>query len=210
MYVAMNIISSSHYPCPALLCPQVCRLIDQFVCDVAKRTGANKNVELNGRDNMKLFHHGMTHMIRKSRRIDGGWHISMAYHLHLFVGTTDLISNASKAKFGRAFELVFAVHSNLRVPVLRADLPQYQKTINDLLEVMVDINTPSTKGKCKSIKYHWPRHWSDTRRELGCSAAEKSLERKLGEIQKRNYAFTNARHNIDVSTSCNVHHDEHY
>ena len=166
-------------------------------------------MELNGRDNLKLFHHGITHMILKSRRIDGGWHISMAYHLHLFLGTTDIISNATKAKFGRVFDLLFHVHSGLRQPVRREHLGRYQQTINDLVEAMLEINTPSTKGKCKSIKYHWPRHWSDTRRELGCSAAEKSLERKLGEIQKRNFAFTNARHNVDVSISCDERHDEH-
>jgi hypothetical protein len=175
---------------------------------VARKTGANKNVELNGRDQMKLFRHGMTHMIRLSRRIDGGWHISMAYHLHLFLGTTDMISVATKNKFARVFDLVFHVHSSLRLPLRRDQLGQYQECINDLLLLMLDINTPSTKGKCRSIKYHWPRHWSDTRRELGCSAAEKSLERKLGEIQKRNFAFTNSRHDVDVSMAYDERHDE--
>ena len=50
----------------------------------------------------------------------------------------------------------------------------------------------------ESIKYHWPFHWGDTRRELGCSAAEKSLERKLGESQKRNFKFTNGKENVEV------------
>jgi hypothetical protein len=167
---------------------------------VAKQTGSNKNVELNGRDTFKLFRHGITHMIIKSRRIDGGWHISMARHLQLFFGTTNMISRATKVKFARVYGLLFIVHSILRMPVLRVNLTQYQTYINDLLESMVEINMPSTKSKCNSIKYHWPRHWSDTRRELGCSAAEKSLERKLGEIQKRNFSFTNSRYGVDVSS----------
>ena len=150
----ITMISYSMYTSSTTSCGQVCRLIDKFVCDVAKRTGANKNVELNGRDNIKLFAHGITHMIRKSRRIDSGWHISMAYHLHLYLGTTDIICNATKAKFERVFDLVFHVHSSLRLPVRREHLQQYQQIINDLLVAMLEINTPSTKGKCKSIKYH--------------------------------------------------------
>jgi hypothetical protein len=78
-------------------------------------------------------------------------------------------------------------------------LTRYQETINDLLEAMVEICAPVVKTKCNSIKYHWPRHWADTRRQLGCAAAEKSLERKLGEIQKKFFAFTNARFCVDVS-----------
>lgn len=169
------------------------------MCDVARKIGTNKNVEINGRDSLKLFKHGITHMIIKSRRIDGGWHISMARHLQLFVGTTDMLSTRTKVQFSRVYNLLFKVHSGLRLPVRREDLGNYQGTINALLETMIQINTPSTKSKCNSIKYHWPRHWSDTRRQLGCSAAEKSLERKLGEIQKRNFSFTNSRHDVDVS-----------
>ena len=182
-----------------IICAQVCRRIDKFVCDVARTIGTNKNVEINGRDSVKLFKHGITHMIIKSRRIDGGWHISMARHLQLFVGTTDILSTRTKAKFSNVYNLLFKVHSGLRLPVRREDLGNYQGTINALLVAMIEINTPSTKSECNSIKYHWPRHWSDTRRELGCSAAEKSLERKLGEIQKRNFSFTNSRHDVDVS-----------
>ena len=181
---------------------QVCRRIDRYVCAVARLTGSNKNVELNGRDTFKLFKHGITHMIIKSRRIDGGWHISMARHLQVFVGTTDMLSRATKSKFARVFDLLFHVQSSLRLPVRRIHLGQYQESINDLLDIMVQINAPSTKSACNSIKYHWPRHWSDTRRELGCSAAEKSLERKLGEVHKRNFSFTNTRFNVDVSTFC--------
>jgi hypothetical protein len=56
---------------------------------------------------------------------------------------------------------------------------------------------PCTKKLCNSIKFHWPLHWGDTRRQLGCSAAEKSLERKLGESQKRNYKSTNKKTRAD-------------
>jgi hypothetical protein len=120
--------------------------------------------------------------------------------LQIFLGCTNMITAYTKAKFARVYDLLFHVHSNLRLPVRRETLGQYQQTINDLLTGMIDICTPSTKGKCNSIKYHWPRHWSGTRRELGCSAAEKSLERKLGELQKKNFAYTNSRYNVDVSS----------
>jgi hypothetical protein len=120
--------------------------------------------------------------------------------LQIWLGNTNLISKDTKEKFARMYDLVFLVHSNLRLPVRRDQLPRYQETINDLLDIMVEVCAPSTKKQCNSIKYHWPRHWSDTRRELGCSVNEKSLERKLGEIQKKNFSYTNARYNVDVST----------
>ena len=159
----------------------------------------NKNVELYGRDTTKLFPHGITHFIRNGRRIDGGWHIAHARHMQIWLGTTNLLSAATKTKMALMYDLLFAVHSSLRLPVRTGQLAAYQETINDLLAIMVEINTPSTKKNCNSIKYHWPRHWSDTRRELGCSAAEKSLERKLGEVQKKNFAYTNVRYDVDVS-----------
>jgi hypothetical protein len=181
---------------------QVCRMIDAFASNLHATSPPTKNVELDGRDAMKLFPYGITHFIRKGRRIDGGWHIAIARHLQVFVGTTDLLSARTKAKFARLYDLLFHVHTNLRLPVAKTGLSTYQQTINDLLDAMVEVCEPSVKSKCNSIKFHWPRHWSDTRRELGCSAAEKSLERKLGEIQKKNFAFTNSRYNVDVS-SCN-------
>jgi hypothetical protein len=178
---------------------------------------------------MKLFPHGVTHFIRKARRIDGGWHVSIARHLQIFLGTSNMIGDETKMKFARMYELLFKVHANLRNPVHRDGLEKYQTTVNELLEAMVDICAPHVKTHCNSIKYHWPRHWSATRRELGCSAAEKSLERKLGEIQKKYFTYTNARYNVDVSVlnvnephnercdvhyntfdvHCNVHSNEH-
>jgi hypothetical protein len=182
-------------------------MIDAFASGLHASSPPNKNVEVYGRDTMKLFPYGITHFIRKGRRIDGGWHIAIARHLQVFMGTTDLICARTKAKFARLYDLLFHVHTSLRLPVLENGLTSYQETINDLLDAMVDVCTPSVKSKCNSIKYHWPRHWSDTRRELGCSAAEKSLERKLGEIQKKNFAYTNSRYSVDVSKckySCEV------
>jgi hypothetical protein len=177
-------------------------LIDAFVSALHATSPPNKNVELYGRDTMKLFPYGITHFIRKGRRIDGGWHIAIARHLQVFVGTTNMLSAPTKGKFARLYDLLFNVHTSLRLPVASTALPTYQETINDLLDSMVDVCAPSVKSNCNSIKYHWPRHWSDTRRELGCSAAEKSLERKLGEIQKKNFAYTNSRYSVDVS-ACN-------
>jgi len=179
--------------------PQVCRRLDNFCSTVYRNMTANKNVELHGRDTMKLFQHGVSHFIRKGRRIDGGWHIAIARHMQIFMGTTNLICAETKSKFARVYDLLFEVHSSLRLPVHKTAIPRYQENINDLLEIMIDINTPSTKSECNSIKYHWPRHWSNTRLELGCAAAEKSLERKLGEIQKKYFSYTNSRHNVDVS-----------
>jgi hypothetical protein len=56
---------------------------------------------------------------------------------------------------------------------------------------MVKICAPSTKKGYNSIKYHWPRHWAHTRLQLGWAAEKKTLERKLGQSQKRNFRFTN-------------------
>jgi hypothetical protein len=148
---------------------------------------------------MKMFPHGITHFIRKGRRIDGGWHVAIARHLQIFLGSTDMIVKATKDRFAKMYDLLFRVHTNLRLPVHRDGLGAYQKTINDLLEAMIDVCVASTPSACNSIKYHWPRHWADTRRELGCSANEKSLERKLGEIQKKYFSYTNARYDVDVS-----------
>jgi hypothetical protein len=155
-------------------------------------------VELGGRDGFKLFRNGITNYIRGHRRIDGGWHIAMSRQLHVFLCTSDLLSLDTKRKLGRAYHLLFEVHSLLRMPVAKQKLTEYQDTINELLVLMVDICAPSSKTSCNSIKFHWPRHWGDTRRQLGCSAAEKSLERKLAEVQKRNFKYTNKKDDMEV------------
>ena len=180
---------------------KVCRLVDKFVTKVAATCPSNKNVELGGRDGFKLFKYGITGYIRGKRRIDGGWHIAIARHLHLFLCTTSLLTLPKKKILGRAYHLLFEVHASLRMPVLKQELPEYQHNINELLATMVEICMPSSKSECNSIKFHWPRHWSDTRRQLGCSAAEKSLERKLAETQKRNYKYTNKKDDMEVRKS---------
>ena len=137
MIIVMNISTSS---------TQVCRRIDKFCALIYRQQPANKNVELHGRDTMKLFQHGITHFIRKSRRIDGGWHIAIARHMQVYVGTTGLLSRASKAKYAHMYDLLFEEHTSLRLPVHSTALARYQQNIDDLLECMIDICTPHTKS----------------------------------------------------------------
>ena len=177
---------------------QACRVIDTFIVGLARETAANKNVELGGRDGFKKFHHGVTNWICKVRRINGGWHISIARQLHVFFSTTPLLTPALQLQISETYCLLFRTHSALRNPLKKDALNVYQGTINDLLDRMVILCAPHTPSLCNSIKYHWPRHWGDIRIQLGCSAAEKSLERKLGEAQKRNFKFTNGKNNIEV------------
>ena len=130
-------------------------------------------------------------LILGERRIDGGWHIAIARQLSICLCTFKELKSESKHKIARAHELLFQVHHGLRCPLPRAELAQYAARINDLLAAMVELCQPYNNSACKSIKYHWPRHWWETRLQLGCAAAEKSLERKLGQSQKRNFRFTN-------------------
>ena len=177
---------------------QACRRVDRFFANVAGVTPPNKNVELGGRDGFKLFPRGVTHWVRNERRINGGWHVAIARHMHVFFATTDVLPEEDTTRVGEAYSLLLVVHQGLRNPVEKNAGRQYQGAVNDLLQVMVHICADHSPSRCHSIKYHWPRHWWDTRRELGCAAAEKSLERKLGEVQKRNYQYTNGRCDVEV------------
>ena len=177
---------------------QACRRVDRFFANVAGVTPPNKNVELGGRDGFKLFPRGVTHWVRNERRINGGWHVAIARHMHVFFATTDVLPEEDTTRVGEAYSLLLVVHQDLRNPVEKNAGRQYQGAVNDLLQVMVHICADHSPSRCHSIKYHWPRHWWDTRRELGCAAAEKSLERKLGEVQKRNYQYTNGRCDVEV------------
>ena len=172
--------------------------MDSFVANIARETAPNKNVELGGRDGFKTFPNGVTWWILKSIRINGGWHISIARHLRVFFGTTDLLPPLIRRQICTVYDLIMKVHTSLRIPVPKDSLASYQGTINELLSALVRLNAPHSKSMCNSIKYHWPRHWENTRRELGCSAHEKSLERKLGETQKKNFKFTNGRQDVEV------------
>ena len=157
----------------------------------AHGNASNKNVELGGRDTFKRFKHGISGYILGERRVDGGWHIAMAYQLHIALCTLPELSATTKLQIAGAYELLFAVHHALRNPLPRDQVQNYDLTISQLLLAMVVICKPSTKKNCNSIKFHWPRHWAHTRLQLGCAAEEKTLERKLGQSQKRNFRFTN-------------------
>ena len=152
---------------------------------------SNKNVELGGRGAFKRFKHGITGYVLGERRVDGGWHIAMARQLHIGLCTLPELSQDTRTAFARAYEALFIVHHAIRNPLPRDRVPDYNEAIEDLLGMMVAICKPHTKSQCNSIKYHWPRHWAHTRIQLGCAAEEKSLERKLGQAQKRNFRFTN-------------------
>ena len=142
----------------------VCREVDDFFIGLSTSMPSNKNVELGGRDGFKFFKHGVSsYMLPKVRRINGGWCISIARQLKIYLCVTTIISDTTRTKFCDALSLLFEVHHGLRNPVHKDDLDSYQGKINSLLTTLVDIALPWTKSQCKSIKYHWPRHWGHTR-----------------------------------------------
>jgi len=146
----------------------------------------------------------VTNWICRNRRINGGWHISIARQLQAFFLTTPLLPTYLREKFAGAYANLLHVHSALRNPMRKNAVHIFEAEVDELLQLMVEICTPHTKSNCRSFKYHWPRHWGDTRRQLGCSAAEKSLERKLGEVQKRNFKFTNGKNDVEVRSDANI------
>ena len=178
---------------------KVCRRLDQFVEGVAAENVTNKNIELRGTNGFKLFQNGISHTVRTGISVDGAFHISMARHLHVYICNLDLLPSAMRQRFGRAYELLFQVHNNLRLPVLKRAINEYQNTVDSLLVMLKTICMPFSKAKCNSYKFHSPYHWGATRVEIGCAADEKSLEKKLAESQKRHYAFTNKKFNVDGS-----------
>jgi hypothetical protein len=146
------------------LCIKVARDIDEFFISLARRMPSNKNVELGGRDGFKFFKHGVTsYLLPKVRRINDGWWISIARQLKIFFCITNIVSDATRNKFCDALSLLFEVHHGLRNPLHKTDLDHYQGKIDFLLTTLVDISLPWSKSQCKSIKYHWPRHWGHTR-----------------------------------------------
>ena len=174
-------------------------MIDIFVINLARQSCSNKNVEVGGRDGFKRFGHGFTAYMRPIRRIDGGWWISIARQLRICVCTNaDLLSEETRGTFASAFQLLFKVHHALRYPLFKGKLFEHDQDIKNLLRVMVSICAKNTKSGFNRFKYHLPYHWADARQQLGCSAAEKSLERKLGETHKKYYGFTNGRFDIKV------------
>ena len=201
---------------PTLRCPQVqardppvpratfFRELDTWVVHLARSDTYSTNAEIDGRDHFKKFPHGLAGCVYDGRRIDGGWQIAIALHLHVFLCTCPSLSLQTRVQIGIAYTALFAVHHGLRDDLPKNELPQYNARIKRLLDLMLPLCEPFSGKKCNSIKFHWPLHWGDTRRQLGCSAAEKSLERKLGESQKRNFKFTNKKAVADHEVIINM------
>ena len=169
------------------------QVVDLFCRNVAVEMSQNNNVELRERDGFRCFPHGVTGYVISQKRIDGGWHVSIARHFRVFMCTTSLLRNSTKKMFCEAYTLLLHVHVALRTPLLKTNAKQYQLDINELLECIKHICERTSPSARNYAKYHLPYHWLDTRLQLGCSAAEKSLERKLGEAQKKYFPFTNGK-----------------
>ena len=174
------------------------REIDAFVVNVARQNVTNKNVELRGKNGFKLFPNGIAHIIRNGISVDGSFHIAMARHLHVYLCNLEHLPMDMQQTFGRAYELLFQVHTSLRLPVPKCELKKYQNTIDSLMVMLKMICRESSLSDCNSIKFHYPIHWGQTRSEFGCAADEKSLEKKLSESQKRHYSFPNGKCSVDT------------
>ena len=162
---------------------KVCRQLDYFAKRVSNVT-RNTNTEISEHDGFKLFPHGFADYIRNENRVDGGWHLSMTRHLHVWLCTSIFLSNDKKLLCATACCKLYEVDAFLRWPVKRAKLAYFSVLIDDLLQILVEISIPYVACQGNSIKFHWPRHWVYSRLQLGCAAAEKTLERKLAETQK--------------------------
>jgi hypothetical protein len=75
------------------------RDLDQFVEAVAMQNVTNKNVELRGKNDLKLFPRGIAHIIRTGISVDGAFHIAMARHLNVYLCNMDLLPVDIKQKF---------------------------------------------------------------------------------------------------------------
>ena len=157
------------------------------------------------RSGFKAFPHGITDYLRKNRRIDGGWYISIIRHFHVIMCVDNqFLPSRERAQVAFACDLCVQVHVNLKTPLHKNNVQEYQETINALLDIVVCICKDASPSSCKSIKFHWPRHWADTRINLGCAAMEKSLERKLGETHKKMFQYTNKQAGSKEVHVCNV------
>ena len=176
------------------------REVDTFFRDVSHLVPRNSNVEMRERDGFRTFPNGVTSYILSEKTIDGGWHISISRHLRVFLCTTTLLRNNTKKLYATAFSLLFTVHASLRLPLKKTLVGQYQNDINELVHLIKKIaRTCTLRGMgVDVVKLHLPYHWADTRMQLGCAAAEKSLERKLGEAQKKYFPMTNGKDGAQV------------
>jgi hypothetical protein len=64
------------------------RKMDTFCRDVSCENSRSKNVEMRERDGFRYFPHGVSSYVLSEKRIDGGWHVSIARHFCLFLCTT--------------------------------------------------------------------------------------------------------------------------
>ncbi len=154
-------------------------------------------MEISECDGFKLFKNGFADYVRNGNRIDGGWHMSITRHLHVWLCTSDVLSRDKKLLCATACSKLYEVDAFLRWPVKKTELAYYSLLIDDLLQILVEISILYVKCQGNSIKFHWPRHWVYFRLNLGCAAAEKTLERKLAETQKKFFRFTNGKGDID-------------
>jgi hypothetical protein len=163
------------------------RKVDAFCRDVSCENPRSINVEMCESDVFRCFPHGVSSYVLNAKRIDGGWHVSIARHFRIFLCTTTLLRNETKMLYAKAYSLLFSVHASLRLLVLKMHLAGYQAEINELLHYIKTIARQCIQSGngCNIMKYRLPYHWADTRLQLVCSAAEKSLERQLGEAQKK-------------------------
>jgi hypothetical protein len=106
----------------------------------------NKNVQLGGRDTFKRFKHGISGYTLGERRVGGGWHIAMAYQLHIALCALPELPVTTKLQIAEAYEHLFAVHHCLRNPLPREQVYSYDLTISRFLHAMVQICKPSTKS----------------------------------------------------------------
>ena len=179
---------------------KVCRQLDYFAKRVSKMT-RNTNTEISEHDGFKLFPNGFADYVRNGNRVDGGWHLSMTRHLHVWLCTSIFLSNDKKLLCATACCKLYEVDAFLRWPVKRNKLAYFSVLIDDFLQILVEISIPYVKCQGNSFKFHWPRHWVYFRLQLGCAADEKTLERKLAETQKKFYRFTNGKGNISAQIS---------
>ncbi len=68
--------------------------------------------------------------------MDGAFHVAIARHMHMYLCNVECLPVPMKQKFGRAYELRFQVHNNLRMPVKKVDIGEYQNTIDSLLDML--------------------------------------------------------------------------
>ncbi len=92
---------------------KVSRLLDGFAKRISKQT-RNTNSEISEHDGFKLFPHGFGSYIRNENRVDGGWHLSMTRHLHVWLCTSDFLPNDKKLLCSTACCKLYEVDAFLR------------------------------------------------------------------------------------------------